>query len=92
MAEKLANIIPFVVIDASIAAPRAANVTPDLSDRYGSEISSLSRAIVDGNEEAFGRFYDQYHGRVYGLLLVLASGREEMARVYVSGTLRELAT
>ena len=80
MAEKLANIIPFVVIDASIAAPRAANVTPDLSDRYGSEISSLSRAIVDGNEEAFGRFYDQYDGRVYGLLLVLASGREEMAR------------
>jgi RNA polymerase sigma-70 factor (ECF subfamily) len=80
MADRLANTIPFVAINASIAAPQHAKVTPDLSDGYGSDVSSLSRAIVDGNEEAFGRFYDQYHGRVYGLLLVLVSGREELAR------------
>ena len=78
MAEKLANRIPLFAIHASIAAQEP--VTADLSDGYASEIASLSRAIVDGSEEAFGRFYDQYHGRVYGLLLVLTSGREEVAR------------
>jgi RNA polymerase sigma factor (sigma-70 family) len=74
MAGPLVNTIPFVAKDA-----RPAKVT-DLSDGSRSEIHSLSRAIVDGNEEAFGRFYDHYHGRVYGLLLVLVSGREELAR------------
>ena len=80
MADKLANIIPLLAINASIAAQEPAKVTADLSRGHGSEISSLTRAIVDGNEEAFGRFYDQYHGRVYGLLLVLVSGREDLAR------------
>lgn len=80
MAEKVANRIPLFAINAAIAAQEPANVTADLSHGYALEISSLSRAIVDGSEEAFGRFYDQYHGRVYGLLLVLTSGREEVAR------------
>lgn len=80
MADKLANTIPLLAINASIAAQEPAKVTADLSHGHGSEIGSLTRAIVDGNEEAFGRFYDQYHGRVYGLLLVLVSGREDLAR------------
>lgn len=44
------------------------------------ETSGLTRAIVSGDEEAFATFYDQYSGRVYGLLLVMTSGREEVSR------------
>jgi len=56
-----------------------AKVSAYLSDS-SEETSAFTRAIVRGDEEAFGQFYDQYGGRVYGLLLVLTSGREDVAR------------
>lgn len=56
-----------------------AKVRADLPEA-GDETSELTRAIVSGDEEAFAKFYDQYSGRVFGLLLVLTSGREEVAR------------
>ena len=43
------------------------------------DIRSLTRAIVKGDEAAFGEFYDRFSGRLFGLLLFLTSGREEIA-------------
>src|SRR5687767_12725442 len=45
-----------------------------------SETIQLTRAIVGGDEAAFGDFYDRYSGRLYGFLLVLTSGQENVAR------------
>ena len=45
-----------------------------------SDTIRLTRAIVAGDEAAFGEFYDLYSGRLYGFLLVLTSGQEDVAR------------
>lgn len=71
-----------MALDAiSVTALRkpVAKVSADLQ-HADDETSRLTRAIVSGDEEAFAKFYDQYSGRIFGLLLVLTSGREEVAR------------
>jgi RNA polymerase sigma-70 factor (ECF subfamily) len=45
-----------------------------------SDTTRLTRAIVAGDEAAFREFYDGYSGRLFGFLLVLTSGQEEIAR------------
>jgi RNA polymerase sigma-70 factor, ECF subfamily len=45
-----------------------------------SDTLQLTRAIVAGDEAAFAQFYDAYSGRLYGFLLVLTSGQEDVAR------------
>ena len=54
-------------------------------------IRSLTRAIVKGDEAAFGEFYEQFSGRLYGLLLFLTSGREEIAREILQVTMIKVA-
>ena len=44
------------------------------------DIRSFTRAIVKGDEAAFGEFYERFSGRLYGLLLFLTSGQEQIAR------------
>jgi RNA polymerase sigma-70 factor (ECF subfamily) len=55
------------------------------------DIRSLTRAIVKGDEAAFGEFYEQFSGRLYGLLLFLSSGREEIAREILQMTMIKVA-
>jgi RNA polymerase sigma-70 factor, ECF subfamily len=43
-------------------------------------IAELSREILAGNGAAFEEFYRRYAPRVYGLLMVLANGNDELAR------------
>src|SRR5215204_6132197 len=45
-----------------------------------SDTTRLTQAIVAGDETAFAEFYDEYSGRLYGFLLVLAAGQEDAAR------------
>jgi RNA polymerase sigma-70 factor, ECF subfamily len=45
-----------------------------------SDTLRLTRAIVAGDEAAFAEFYDGYSGRLFGFLLVLTSGQEDVAR------------
>jgi len=54
-------------------------------------IRSLTRAIVKGDEAAFGEFYDRFSGRLYGLLLFLTSGRELIAREILQLTMIKVA-
>jgi len=42
-------------------------------------VSELTSGVVRGNEEAFRRFYDLYHGRVFRLALLLTRGDEALA-------------
>ena len=55
------------------------------------DIRSLTRAIVKGDEAAFGEFYERFSGRLYGLLLFLSSGREEIAREILQITMIKVA-
>ena len=55
------------------------------------DIRSLTRAIVRGDEAAFGEFHERSSGRLYGLLLFLTSGREEIAREILQITLIKVA-
>ena len=55
------------------------------------DIRSLTRAIVKGDEAAFGEFYDRFSGRLYGLLLFLTSGREEISREILQITMIKAA-
>jgi RNA polymerase sigma-70 factor, ECF subfamily len=45
-----------------------------------SDIQALTRAVRQGDADAFSRFYDLYSFRVYKFLLVLARGDENEAR------------
>lgn len=76
---ELANAMTLHPISLPALRKPAAKVSADLSDA-DDDTRRLSRAIVSGDEDAFGKFYDQYSGRVFGLLLVLTSGREHIAR------------
>jgi RNA polymerase sigma-70 factor, ECF subfamily len=76
---ELANAMALDAISVPALRKPAAKVSADFPDA-ADETSRLTRAIVSGDEEAFAKFYDQYSGRVYGLLLVMTSGREEAAR------------
>jgi len=55
------------------------------------DIQSLTRAIVRGDEAAFGEFYERFSGRLYGLLLFLTSGREESSREILQLTMIKVA-
>jgi RNA polymerase sigma factor (sigma-70 family) len=55
------------------------------------DIRSLTRAIVKGDEAAFGEFYERFSGRLFGLLLFLTSGREEIAREILQITMIKVA-
>jgi len=55
------------------------------------DIQSLTRAIVRGDEAAFGEFYERFSGRLYGLLLFLTSGREEISREILQLTMIKVA-
>ena len=59
--------------------PPASDVSADPSPASDT-IHRLTHAIVRGDQSAFATFYDQYSGRVYGLLLILTRGRPEPAR------------
>jgi RNA polymerase sigma factor (sigma-70 family) len=67
---------PMCVVNApSIASAAHPPVTTMISDT-----TRLTRAIVAGDEAAFSEFYDRYSGRLFGFLLVLTSGQEDVAR------------
>jgi RNA polymerase sigma-70 factor (ECF subfamily) len=55
------------------------------------DIRSFTRAIVKGDEAAFGEFYERFSGRLCGLLLFLTSGREEIAREVLQLTMIKAA-
>ena len=55
------------------------------------DIRSLTRAIVKGDEAAFGEFYERFSGRLFSLLLFLTSGREEIAREILQITMIKVA-
>ena len=55
------------------------------------DIQSLTRAIVRGDEAAFGEFYERFSGRLYGLLLFLTSGGEEISREILQLTMIKVA-
>lgn len=44
------------------------------------DIAELTRAIVRGDETAFSRFYDLFAPRLFGFLLVVTSGQEDLTR------------
>jgi len=46
---------------------------------------------VKGDESAFEEFYERFSGRLYGLLLFLTSGREEVAREIIQITMIKAA-
>src|SRR6266511_111865 len=55
------------------------------------DVHSLTRAIVKGEEAAFEEFYERFSGRLYGMLLFLTSGREEVAREILQVTIIKAA-
>jgi RNA polymerase sigma factor (sigma-70 family) len=55
------------------------------------DIRSLTRAIVKGDEAAFGEFYEKFSGRLFGLLLFLTSGREDIAHEILQITMIKVA-
>jgi RNA polymerase sigma-70 factor (ECF subfamily) len=63
-----------------VNAPSMAGVKSLPAPAMDSDTTRLTRAIVAGDEAAFRAFYDRYNGRLYGFLLVLTSGQEEIAR------------
>jgi RNA polymerase sigma-70 factor, ECF subfamily len=69
-------IYPLCVVNA-LARGKAENL-PGIP--MPSDTLRLTRAIVSGDEAAFGEFYDAYSGRLYGFFLVLTSGQEDLAR------------
>ena len=46
---------------------------------------------MKGDESAFEEFYERFSGRLYGLLLFLTSGREEVAREIIQITMIKAA-
>jgi len=63
-----------------VNAPSIADLQSLPAAAMDSDTTRLTRAIVAGNEAAFAEFYDSYSGRLFGLLLVLTSGQQEVAR------------
>ena len=63
-----------------VNAPSLAGAKSLPAPAMDSDTTRLTRAIVAGDESAFSEFYEGYSGRLYGFLLVLASGQEEIAR------------
>ena len=63
-----------------VNAPSIAGVQSLPARAMDSDTTRLTRAIVAGDEAAFSEFYDRYSGRLFGFLLVLSSGQEEVAR------------
>jgi RNA polymerase sigma-70 factor (ECF subfamily) len=89
-----------LVSESGIPPDSAANAGGESADRSGAaaggqtasiDIRSLTRAIVKGDEAAFGEFYERFNGRLFGLLLFLASGREEIAREILQITMIKVA-
>ena len=76
---ELANAMPLDAISLRALRKPAAKVNAAFSDA-DDETRKLTRAIAGGDEDAFAKFYDQYSGRIFGLLLLFTSGREEVAR------------
>ncbi len=68
----MVGLIPINTVAPKRSAMRELTAPPD--------IQSLSTAIVKGSESAFATFYELYSGRLFGLLLVMSGGREELAR------------
>jgi len=55
------------------------------------DIQAVTLAIVKGDEAAFGEFYEKFSGRLFGLLLFLTAGREEIAREILQITMIKVA-
>ena len=77
-----------LVSDTGIPPDSAANAADETAGPRNStvrdqtawiDVRSRTLAIVKGDEAAFGEFHDRFSGRLYGLLLFLTSGREEIA-------------
>src|SRR6266542_1383950 len=89
-----------LVSDTGIPPDSATNAAGKSADPSGTaangqtasiDIRSLTRAIVKGDEAAFGEFYERFSGRLYGLLLFLTSGREEISREILQITMIKVA-
>src|SRR5205814_7941850 len=55
------------------------------------QLGELTRAIRAGDEQAFSRFYDLYHLRLYQQALLLSKGNEQEAREVVQSVVLKLA-
>ena len=55
-----------------------------------SPLRDITRAICDGDERAFGQFYDLYSLRLYKHALVLAKGNESEAREILQAVVLKL--
>src|SRR5690348_2963141 len=62
----------------SLNAPRTLAAAP--ADQDQGDISSLTRRLASGDEEAFRRFHALYFDRLYRFLLVVSRGQEHEAR------------
>jgi RNA polymerase sigma-70 factor (ECF subfamily) len=51
------------------------------------EIVTLTGNMARGDEAAFREFYDRYFNRLYGYLLVVSRGREDLAREALQNTM-----
>jgi RNA polymerase sigma-70 factor, ECF subfamily len=56
-----------------------------------SATAELTRRMVKGEEEAFGRFYDLYSARLCGYLFVICRGNEQQARELLQETMIKVA-
>ena len=92
-------LVPFVS-DTGIPPDSATNPTEQTAGQSRStardqtpsiDIRSLTRAVVNGDEAAFGEFYERFSGRLYGLLLFLTSGQEQIAREILQITMIKVA-
>ena len=89
-----------LVSDTGIPPDSATEAARETADERGPaagsqtasiDIRSLTRAIMKGDEAAFGEFHERFSGRLYGLLLYLTSGREEIAREILQITMIKVA-
>ncbi len=71
-----------LALDADRDRLAAANAT---------RLSELTRAIRAGDEQAFSRFYDLYHLRLYQQALLLSKGNEQEAREVLQSVVLKLA-
>jgi RNA polymerase sigma-70 factor (ECF subfamily) len=55
------------------------------------DVASLTRAIVEGNDDAFNQFYDLYSGRLYAFALFLTRGQVDMAQDLLQITMIKVA-
>src|SRR6266571_4123073 len=65
-----------------VAAPAPAQANP---------LKELTSAIRAGDEQAFGRFYEVYHLRLYQQALLVSKGNEQEAREVVQTVVLKLA-